>query len=974
MVNKQGLAEQYKEVIHEDTLKIDGSSKAPDYCFRIGPERKFFVEAKKPSVNLKDNTHPAFQLRRYAWSANLPLSILTDFDELAIYDCRVKPNKKDKASTARILYFKYNEYISRWDEIRSIFSKDAVLQGSFDRYAQDKKNKRGTTEVNSEFLKELEKWRELFAKNIALRNNTLSHLELNYAVQRTIDRILFLRIAEDQGIEDSYRLQNLTKSKGIYPSLCDRFLEANDKYNSGLFHFRQERGRPEPPDELSLKLQIDDKPIKQMIDNLYYPNSPYEFLVIPVEILGQVYEQFLGKTIHLVNSRVIIEEKPIIKKSGGVYYTPSYIVNEIVRETLAPLIEGKRPLDVKKLKIIDPACGSGSFLLGAYNFLLKWHLSWYLKDGVQKHLKKIYINAQNEWKLSSSEKKEILLNNIYGVDIDAQAVETTKLSLLLRVLKDENKETISQQFSLFKERALPDLGANIKCGNSLVDTEFYNHYQYNMFGDEEIFKINTFEWKKEFPKIFTGKNGGGFDIVIGNPPYVRIQILQEIQTQQADFFSKKYKSAQKGNYDVYVTFVERGLEILNSKGKLGFILPHKFLNANYGEPLRDLLSKGNHVSKIVHFGDQQVFDQATTYTCLLYLQNKSVKKIDFEKVINLNEWRINRTSKKGQMDAKQLGSSSWQLVNQEEKYLLESLSNYKRTLETETYRIFQGFKTGADKIFIVEELERKQGKIKIKCSEDEQTYWIESDLLSPLVKGGDSRNFIIKNSVRRILFPYSPQSRNKLALISKDKIDKKYPLAWKYLNKHKKILEARERGRWKGPQWYGFSRNQALNVMFLPKIFTPDIAPHSSFSIDESAEISFTGGAAGGYGILLKDTTKLYLFLGILNSKLIDWFIKQTATQMRGGYYSFESKYIKHIPIELPKNGKANKLESLVGSIVQISKKMEETRISNERNLLLRNYETIKSQIDRLVYEIYGLNSDQISLIEVDLSKKQIVA
>ncbi len=199
--NKQGYAEAYKDVIHEDAIKIGGYIKAPDYCFRIGGARKFFVEAKKPAVDIKQDASPAFQLRRYAWSAKLPLSILTDFEEFALYDCRIRPANTDKASTGRIKILAYSEYPQKWEEIASIFSREAVLKGSFDKYAETSRTKKGTAEVDAAFLKEIESWRDLLARNLAIRNPGLSQRELNFAVQRTIDRIIFLRICEDRGIE-----------------------------------------------------------------------------------------------------------------------------------------------------------------------------------------------------------------------------------------------------------------------------------------------------------------------------------------------------------------------------------------------------------------------------------------------------------------------------------------------------------------------------------------------------------------------------------------------------------------------------------------------------------------------------------------------------------------------------------------------------------------------------------------------------
>ncbi len=340
MDNEQGNAEAYKDVIHEDAIKIGDATKAPDYAFRIGGQRKFFLEAKKPSVLIKEEIDPAYQIRRYAWSAKLPLSVLTDFEEFAVYDCRIKPDKNDKASTARVLYFKYTEYEEKWDEIASIFSKEAILKGSFDRFVVETKKKKGTVEVDDAFLAEIENWRDVLAKNIALRNAGISQRELNFAVRNTIDRIIFLRICEGRGIETYARLQGVGNGEGIYKRLMEIFHEADDKYNSGLFHFKKEKGR-ESPDELSTALKIDDKVLRDILASLYYPASPYVFTMIPADILGQVYEQFLGKVIRLTaGHQAKVEDKPEVKKAGGVFYTPTFIVDYIVQNTIGTLVAG----------------------------------------------------------------------------------------------------------------------------------------------------------------------------------------------------------------------------------------------------------------------------------------------------------------------------------------------------------------------------------------------------------------------------------------------------------------------------------------------------------------------------------------------------------------------------------------------------------------------------------------------------------
>jgi N-6 DNA Methylase/Type I restriction enzyme R protein N terminus (HSDR_N) len=527
VANRKGVpVGPHREVVTEARLKGSStkgskSTRAPDYAFRRGGDWEFFVEAKKPSVNLAGDISPAFQLRRYAWTAKLPLSILTDFEEFATYDCRYQPKQEDGPRTARLNFLTYEQYPDRWEEIASIFSKDAVVSGSLKKYAEDTKRKRGTETVDSAFLKEIEGWRSALARDIASRND-LNHRQLNYAVQMTIDRIIFLRMAEDRGIEDYERLLNAVDGDGVYDRLVGHFREADDRYNSGLFHFRSERGRKEQPDDLTPALEVSDRLLRRIIRGLYYP-SPYEFSVLPVAVLGQVYEQFLGKVIRLTKGghNAVVEEKPEVRKAGGVYYTPTYIVDYIVENTVGKLLEGKKPGPrggARKLKIVDPACGSGSFLIGAYQYLLDWHRDRYLEDGPEKWPKQLSQGAGGQWHLTIDEKKDILRSNIYGVDIDPQAVEVTKLSLLLKVLEGESETSLAAQLRMFQERALPDLDNNIKCGKSLIGPDFYDDPQMALLDQEEHYRINVFDWKRAFPQVFSRENPG-FEAVIGNPPY-----------------------------------------------------------------------------------------------------------------------------------------------------------------------------------------------------------------------------------------------------------------------------------------------------------------------------------------------------------------------------------------------------------------------------------------------------------------------
>ena len=353
-------------------------------------------------------------------------------------------------------------------------------------------------------------------------------------------------------------------------------------YNSGLFHFKDEKDISGEADNLTLNLILDDKVLRQILGSLYYPDCPYAFAMISADILGQVYERFLGKVIRLTpGHQAKVEEKPEVRKAGGVYYTPTYIVDYIVKNTVGKLLEGLTPKQAAKIKVLDPACGSGSFLLGAYQYLLDWHAEWYVKNEPKKWAKgnnpAVYQGMGNEWKLTTTEKKRILLDNIHGVDIDSQAVEVTKLSLLLKVLEGE-----SGQLSLGLERALPDLSANIKCGNSLIGLDYYEDQQMTMLIDaEEHFRVNAFDWQRAFPQVFIA---GGFDAVIGNPPWGAT-----IDNSDQEYIRKKFKVANASILDTYSIFIEQAIDNLRVNGLLGYIVPDTFLRKDLPFPTRSLL-------------------------------------------------------------------------------------------------------------------------------------------------------------------------------------------------------------------------------------------------------------------------------------------------------------------------------------------------------------------------------------------------
>ena len=881
VANSSGFSEAYKDVVHEASLKVGGATKAPDYAFRIGGARKFFLEAKRPSVNIKQDLHPAYQLRRYAWSGKLPLSVLTDFEEFSAYDCRIRPTKNDKASTARIMYCTFDQYEDKWDEIASVFSREAILKGSFDRYVEDHRKKRGTSEVDEAFLEEIERCRAVLAKNIALRNDDISVRDLNFAVQKTIDRIVFLRICEDRDIEAYGRLQSLGSGHNVYRRLVELFRECDDRYNSGLFHFSHEKNRPGRPDSLTADLAIDDKVVKDILKRLYYPDSPYEFSVLPADILGQVYEQFLGNVIELTPSgRAKVEQRPEVKKAGGVYYTPTYIVEYIVQATVGRLLEGKVPKPAAgrkssraaSLRVLDPACGSGSFLIGVYQHLLDWHLEWYAKNEPRKWARKkiapIYQSNTGSWILTLNERKRILLDSIFGVDIDSQAVEVTKLSLLLKVLENQ-PET---QVALLRERVLPDLGANIKCGNSLIGTDFYEGEQQILLGEETLHTVNAFDWQMEFESVFAdsdsssgGSNARGFDVVVGNPPYFNVDDTWGKGDPRQKYLKRVFPHVYNDKTDVLFYFLAKAVQL--SQGKVGFIVSRAFLEAYKADKLRKWLGKHIRIEEIIDFRNYHVFSGVGITTAIVVLSHLEPKQA--ASVYRLSAERPNpermtaEVSDFGclQVPQSDFDSGPWSFVGEGESALIAKIDSGKSLLG-DVLHIGQGMQTGCNKAF---------GNLSRDTIE---SFNIPTDAYYVRARNSDIERYHITDSGKCVLYVEDYASFESLPERVRD-----------HLSGHRSALRERAAFKRGNCDWWRYTWPLHKQHMTRDKIYAPYLARRNRFALDRDNH--FLG---------LTDTTVMYdagqpedlrFLLGLLNSRLLTYRFRSIGKLKSGGILEY---------------------------------------------------------------------------------------
>ncbi len=883
VANEQGLPEHVREVVHEPRFRAGNRVRAPDYLFRIGGTPQFFVAATTPCADLRGKPEPAIQLRRYAWSANLPFSVLTNFRELAVYDCRKAPKHNDIASKGRLLYFTCKQYEREWDRIAELLAQPSVRDGSFARLGTDKKPLRGSIPVEDAFLAEIESWRASLARNLATRTPKLGAVELNAAVQKIIDRITFLRICEDRGIENI--------------------------------------GRHSPPDTLTPTLELDDATLHTIFEQLYPPRCPFVFSAMPAAILGQVYERFLGRVITLdKNHNACITDKPEVRKAGGVYYTPGDVVNFMVSSVLGPLLAQKTPQQVANLHILDPACGSGSFLLGIYQFLLDWHLGYYLQD-TDKHTRgkhpRIYQVGRCEWRLTTDEKKRILLNNVFGVDIDPQAVEVAKLSLLLKVLEGETEETIGQNLKLFKQRALPDLGGNIQCGNTLIDDDFFKG-EFGTVGRGET--INPFAWHTAFPATFTRRNPG-FDAVVGNPPYVDSEWMTSARPATRSYCTTKYEAAS-GNWDMYCVFIDRSLQLLRDNGLHSFIVPNKLASADYAAVARRRLASDNRLLLLRDYSQISVFP-VSVYP-LVYLVEKRRKR------------QKNPTS----VRYEKMGLDQGRTVVTVERELdyHAGFAHPERT-----WAIFQPSRGGLGIAAILEKWPALERRARVLGG----ATVAEAYELLPLLSNKQQpakRDLRVLNS--GTIDPFTPLWGTRPMRYLKHSFAHPVVVA---ANQSKLPTKRRQQ-----------ARTPKLIVAGMTRI------------LECVADTDGTYLAAKSTTIIIPDESiDLAYLAAVVNSRLMTYLFRSMfgGLSLQGGYLRVGPPQLKKLPIRVVEPGDTSgcacvrNIQHWVSQLLQTEARLLGARVPHEREKLTRRVNGLRTQIDVEICTLYGLNDTETKAV-----------
>jgi len=730
--------EDSTEVTAEEKI----SKKRVDYGFRINGIPKFFLEAK-PLKGDVDNPKFFEQAVSYAWHKGCTWAVLTDFEAVKILNAEWKAANYLQSHFMTIRCY---EFLKRFDELW-LLSKESFEQGLLDKEAERWGKKTKKSSIDKQLLADFTRFRGMLSKNITKLNQSknLTEEELDESVQRILDRLIFIRNCEDRELEAKTLISSMreweSRGKGQFTkNLREVFAYFDKEYNSKIF-----------AEHLCDDLEIDNEVLQQLIRGLYYTKDKfftisYDFSAIDADVLGNIYEQYLSHILKKTQKRAKLTENRVQRKKHGIYYTPTYIVDYIVRNTLGELLKDKK-VNVEKIRVLDPACGSGSFLIKSFDVLN----DYYLKND------KDYAQSQLDLKTRAifTKKVRILRDNIFGVDLDKQAVEIAQLNLLLKIAE--------------KKHRLPFLEQNIKCGNSLID-------------DKRIAGDKAFKWKGEFKEIM---KEGGFDVIIGNPPYVK---LQNLDKNQIEFFYSNYDSAKK-HYDIYVLFVEKGLSLLKKGGILGFILPSKFFITDYGAGLRKFISKHKCILQIVNFKGFQVFDEATTYTCLLLLRKSENKTFDYFEIGDKNKLEqtkiLSSDILRHSVQEQPAGDEAWNFSSYEIGALLSKLKRNKLTLGGISQDIFQGFLSGRDRFFFVNVLEDMGSLVKVKNSYVDKEHVIERALLKKMLKGKDIRRWEINWKNLFVIYPYQLQN-HATSLIPLQKMKADHPKLYRYLLTYKK--------------------------------------------------------------------------------------------------------------------------------------------------------------------------------------------
>lgn len=885
---------------NEVTTEENVSGGRVDLAFRFNNIPAMFLEAKAMKVDL-DEWKWAEQAINYSWNKSVTWAVLTDFESIKVFNAEIPPKN---ISQNLFIEIKCQEYIDRFDQLW-LLSKDSFEQKLLEKEAEKWGKLTQRKQVGDKLFEDLMSWRILLAKDFK-RENNLTNEELDEGVQRILDRLIFIRTAEDRKIEPNILLEILRGEKAnLYIQLVRVFRDFDDGFNSKLFapHYCEE-------------WKISDNIISEVINGLYETKDGYryDFSAISTDVLGGIYEQYLG----FVQGRKAEEKQKSTRKAQGIYYTPKYIVEFIVKETLGEVLKNTKEKDISKIKVLDPACGSGSFLTAAYDRILETIKS-----------------------PSLFTKFSILKDNIFGVDLDAQAVEIAQLNLLLKVLTQKTK--------------LPTLQHNLRVGNSLI-TE----------GEE---KYKPFNFNTEFKEAHSQ---GGFDVIIGNPPYIKEY------TNKSAFDGLHDSPYYQGKMDIWTLFACQSIDLLKDGGYFSFIAPNNWLTNAGASIFRDKILAEGKIVKFIDFGDFKVFKDAGIQT-MIFIFKKGKPKQSYQTVYaKVNDKNIGEDEVKlflhsnlksdnpgiTKFDAlvtpKKLVGKNIVFSNQTNDEILNKIES-KKNFELTEKEVANGIHPHYD--FINKAIALKHGN---KFEIGEGIFGLTDKQKAILHLSREEKELIKPYFTTEQLGRYFADNNNTLWLIYTDSKFKNakemapYPNIKAHLDRFKDVITSDNRP-------YGLHRARderffkGEKIIALRKCAYRPIFTYANFDCYVSATF---------YVIKSERINQKYL-TGLLNSTLIMYWLKNKG-KMQGSNFQLDKEPLLNLPLIKPDESIQKEVATLVDKVSKLYQDYRNTSENTDKwHSLKAEIDKVERQIDGEVYKLYGLSPEDIKIVEGEFEKKK---
>lgn len=707
-----------------------------------------------------------------------------------------------------------------------------------------------------------------------------------HVAQKLLDRIVFVAFCKDRQLLPSDVIKKAADQvspfarvtnprwrnfRELFRSIDEGNRDAGiTRYDGGLFIHDGE---------------VDDLELEDPWTQFFTEIGGYDFKdEVNVDVLGHLFEQSVSDLEALRadpdnGGAAVTPARTGRRRREGIYYTPAHITRYIVEHTVGTCLNQRfaalaaqfgidpaaeptkanlanwikfqqaRFDTLRGLRICDPACGSGAFLIQAYDYLEN------IYDEVITALCAHEGTADEALRQRVSE--TILRENLFGVDLSAEAVEITQLALWIRTAQ--------------QGKTLADLSHNILCGNSIVD--------------DPSLDPRAFDWATRFPQVFAG---GKFDCVISNPPYVKLQNFRQREPRIAAHLVQRYRAAQTGNFDMYLPFIERGLDLLRPDGRMGFIAPNVWLFNEYGAGLRQLVAERRALARFVDFKSHQVFDDATTYTALQFFTATPQERIEVADassgdLMNLRFYDVAYSDR---------GAGAWALLPDREQDILDTMRQHGIALAEATEQIFQGLITSADVVYHLIKLGR--GRYYSRALEREVE--IEDEVMKPLISGEDAVPFTTPPTDKYVLFPYLV-TKDECRLYRSREMARQFKRCWAYLRENERLLRSRESAKFDDDEWWRFGRHQGIDKQECPKVGLPQTVNRLTAFIDPRGERYFNNVRVNGILERSDGAYSLWFILALLNSRSLDYFFRLTAKPKDRGYFEANKQFIAPLPI-----------------------------------------------------------------------------